>query len=83
MYPLLTAEEKRRNKRGDDRLYVSVKHDAFSELTDLYRLGMDQYTEVIIKLYHPSTKERVCPSCSNYLITPCAMKGLVPESSWK
>ena len=36
----------RRNQRGDDRLYVSVKHSAFTSLSDLYQMGMDDENEV-------------------------------------
>ncbi|XP_071544805.1 5'-3' exoribonuclease 2 homolog isoform X2 [Panulirus ornatus] len=48
VYPLLTPEEVRRNKRGDDRLYVSIKHEAYSQLSDMYRMGMNMETEVPI-----------------------------------
>ena len=34
VYPLLTAEEKRRNMRGDDRLYVRENHRGFNLLRD-------------------------------------------------
>ncbi|XP_076057715.1 5'-3' exoribonuclease 2 Rat1 [Oratosquilla oratoria] len=44
----LTDEEQRRNVRGDDRLYVERSHKAYSQLLDLYRLGMDKDTEVPI-----------------------------------
>lgn len=36
----------RRNKRGDDRLYISVKHTSYTNLMDLYRIGMDKENEV-------------------------------------
>ncbi|XP_045585017.2 5'-3' exoribonuclease 2 homolog isoform X1 [Procambarus clarkii] len=48
VYDLLTEEEKRRNKRGDSRMYISVKHEAYSQLTDMYRIGMNVETEVPI-----------------------------------
>ena len=36
VYPLLTAEEKRRNMRGDDRLYVRENHRGFNLLRAIY-----------------------------------------------
>ncbi|XP_066939029.1 5'-3' exoribonuclease 2 homolog isoform X2 [Macrobrachium rosenbergii] len=48
VYPLLTDEETRRNKRGDARLYVSCKHSAYTQLCDMYRMGMNFDTEVPI-----------------------------------
>ncbi|MPC12060.1 5'-3' exoribonuclease 2 [Portunus trituberculatus] len=48
VYDQLTPEEIRRNKRGDDCLYVSVKHPAFTSLSDLYQMGMDEENEVPI-----------------------------------
>lgn len=62
VYPLLTTEERRRNKRGNDRLYVSVKHSAYCQLVDLYRLGMDKDTEVImtVTLYYPFINGLIC-----------------------
>nr|XP_053647006.1 5'-3' exoribonuclease 2 homolog [Cherax quadricarinatus] len=46
VYDLLTPEEKRRNTRGDSRMYISVKHEAFSQLSDMYRMGMNLNTTV-------------------------------------
>lgn len=46
VYDQLTPEEIRRNQRGDDRLYISVKHPSYTSLLDLYRLGMSKENEV-------------------------------------
>lgn len=48
VYHKLTPEEKLRNKRGDGFLYVSVQHQSYKQLTDLYRMGMSFDTEVPI-----------------------------------
>ncbi|CAL4130433.1 unnamed protein product, partial [Meganyctiphanes norvegica] len=48
VYPLLTSDEVRRNVRGDDRLFISCKHDSYKQLLDLYRMGMDKNTEIPI-----------------------------------
>ncbi|XP_064112535.1 5'-3' exoribonuclease 2 homolog [Macrobrachium nipponense] len=48
VYPLLSDEEIRRNKRGDARMYVSCKHAAYTQLCDMYRMGMNFDTEVPI-----------------------------------
>ena len=40
VYPLLTAEEKRRNMRGDDRLYVRENHRGFNLLRAIYTDGL-------------------------------------------
>lgn len=45
---MLTPEEMRRNQRGDDRLYISVKHESYNSLVDLYRIGMDEGNEVSV-----------------------------------
>lgn len=47
VYDKLTEEEKRRNVRGSDRLYVSGRHQAYKQLRDLYRMGMDSCMEVV------------------------------------
>lgn len=50
VYDQLTPEEMRRNQRGDDRLYVSVKHPSYTSMVDLYRMGMDRHNEVGLAL---------------------------------
>lgn len=50
MYHKLTPEEKLRNKRGDGFLYVSVQHQSYKQLTDLYRMGMSFDTEVFFEV---------------------------------
>ncbi|UYV73628.1 XRN2, partial [Cordylochernes scorpioides] len=39
VYPLLTADERRRNVRGDDRLYVRQGHTSFDFFIGLYENG--------------------------------------------
>lgn len=45
VYPLLTEEEKRRNQRGDDRLYVSRWHKARDYLVGFYEGSKDYDSE--------------------------------------
>ena len=48
VYPLLTAEEKRRNMRGDDRLYVRENHKGYNLLRAIYTDGFESDTEIQI-----------------------------------
>ena len=75
VYPLLTDEEKRRNKRGDSRMYVCSKHPSYVQLCDMYRLGMDEYTEVIFFFFFFFKKRKILSvftvvvySCKYFLI---------------
>lgn len=48
VYPMLTAEEKRRNMRGDDRMYVRENHRGFNLLRAIYTDGFEKDTEIQI-----------------------------------
>ncbi|KAJ9576834.1 hypothetical protein L9F63_006608, partial [Diploptera punctata] len=49
-YELLTAEEKKRNVRGDDRLYVTLKNSGFKFVKGLYENKIDRNEEVDIMI---------------------------------
>lgn len=48
VYPLITAEEKRRNERGDDRMYVRENHKGFNLLRAIYTDDFEKDTEIQI-----------------------------------
>lgn len=47
-YDKLTPAELKRNKRGDDRLYVSSKHSGFDTMINLYKTQVDEDAECAI-----------------------------------
>jgi 5'-3' exonuclease len=46
VYPLLSAEERRRNVRGDDRLYIRENHRGYGLLTSVFTPDFDKDTEI-------------------------------------
>lgn len=49
-YPLLTPAERKRNVRGDNRLYISAKHSSVKLLSGLYENAVDPDVETDIEM---------------------------------
>ncbi|XP_060536009.1 5'-3' exoribonuclease 2 homolog isoform X2 [Cylas formicarius] len=49
-YDQLSEAEKKRNVRGDDRLYVSVKNEGYDMLSNLYKAKIDENAENAISI---------------------------------